>query len=128
MRSYVERLSLVRDRIEENRELHSIRRDLLDLMTEFVSTRADSLGRWEKSHLATAIAALDRHIHHRHQPSSWWLRYCVQNLWKAQIAPSERSEHASKEDKLLDSLSPNDLLREIDLLRIQLTTQWQVPC
>jgi hypothetical protein len=106
--------------VDGDADLSATRLAILDQIERSLRRHESRLGRWEKDHLATALSALQWNINHRGQPSRWWLRYCLQNIWKADIPPDQRSEDPSKEDAVLDAISYSDILAAISDLRHQI--------
>lgn len=107
-------------KVDDLSDLRATRRAIVDRIAATLDRHRNALGRWEKDHLVTAISALHWNVNHLHQPSSWWLRYCLLNIAKAEIPPHQRSEMPSPRDEVLDGISYDQSRTELSDLRQQI--------
>ncbi len=115
-----EELDSFLDRIRDGDDPLPLRGALLDLLEESLDSHQADLGRWEKDHLACAISALHWNISHD-RASTWWLRYALQNIWKAEIPRGQRSEYLSERDAILDGMSYEDFKNMIEAVRARIS-------
>jgi hypothetical protein len=115
-----EELDSLLDSIRDGEDPLPLRVALLDRLEKSLDDHRLDLGRWEKDHLVCAISALHWNISHG-RASNWWLRYCLQNIWKAEIPPGQRSEYPSERDAILDGMSVEDFKSMIQAVRARIS-------
>jgi hypothetical protein len=76
----------------------------------------DSLGAWEKAHIANAIAALSWSTRQK-PPTTAWLRLSAVNLENARIPPEERDEHFAPIEEHLARLTYEQLCEALAAAR-----------
>lgn len=103
--------------LNDNHDIKQIRGAIAELIECHLVGLKDSLGYWEKAHLAHAIAALGQNIHLRHQPTSAWLQLCLIDIEKALIPANQRNESYAVQDGMLDALTYEQLIDAISALR-----------
>ena len=114
-------LDTLLERISEGTDLDSVRSSLLDQLEVSLERHGTRLERWHKDHLAVAISAFQWNLNHR-QGGNWWLRYCLLNIWKADLPKDRRSEYPSARDEILDGMFYQDFKSGIEALRVQMRT------
>ncbi|MHB8123757.1 MAG: hypothetical protein ACYDG4_16590 [Desulfuromonadaceae bacterium] len=90
---------------------------IADLIDHHLHALQNSLGYWEKTHFANAIACLAWNIGSRHQPSIAWLRLCIVNIKKALVSAEQRNENYTPQDKQIEALSYEEFIEDVKLLR-----------
>ena len=102
------------DKIDQEGDIREIRYAIADLIVNRLNKVRNSLGYWEKVHLASAIATLAQNINLPHQPTTFWLRVCLVNIEKALVPPNQRNENYVPKDRQLDSLTFDQLMSAIN--------------
>jgi hypothetical protein len=103
--------------LDEGRDIKEIRAAITDLIEHHLQTLKGSFGYWKKTHFANAITALARNIHSSHQPTTAWLQLCLVNVEKALVPANQRNEDYPPLDKLLEAITHEQLIEEINSLR-----------
>jgi hypothetical protein len=94
-----------------------IRSDIASLIRRYLERVRESLGYWEKSHFAEAIADLAYNINAGHQPTTFWLRLSLFNLELAFVPSNQRNENYVPRDNQLDALTFEQLMEALDNVR-----------
>jgi hypothetical protein len=88
-----------------------------DLIVTNLQAMKDSLGYWETTHFANAIAALSLNMNSLRQPTTAWLRLCLVDLEKVLVPESQRNENYLLKDKQLESLTYEQLMETLESVR-----------
>ncbi len=104
-------------RLDDGDDLDGARNAIADLISVQLQAMKDSLGYWETTHLANAIAALSLNVHSLRQPTTAWLRLCLVDLEKVLAPPNQRDENSMLQDQHLESLTYEQLMEALDAIR-----------
>jgi hypothetical protein len=104
-------------RINQNPPDRELRVAILDLITECLEQFKDSLGYWEKEHIAEAISAFAWNLTSGSQPTNAWLRLSLVNAEKSLIPQGQRNEAYGRVDDLVNSLTYQQLSSDLSKLR-----------
>ena len=99
--------------IDNEGNIQEIRFAIANLIIDLLNKASNSLGYWEKAHLANAIAALGWNINSTHQPTTSWLRLCLVNAEKVLVPTDQRDQYYTPIDNQLDSLTFDQLMKAI---------------
>jgi hypothetical protein len=75
-------------RLDDSSDVDGTRNAIADLISGQLQARKDSLGYWETTHFANAIAALSLNVKSLRQPTTAWLRLCLVDLEKVLAPPN----------------------------------------
>jgi hypothetical protein len=100
--------------ITEGGDVDQIRLGLAELIGQHLHAfnEANSLGYWEKEHLARAVATLAMNIRSgRDSPA--WLRLSLTDIIKALAPPNRRDEGYTPKDPHIEAITFDQLLRAL---------------
>ncbi len=95
----------------------SVRNAIANLILDHLQAMKDSLGYWETTHFANAIAALAMNVNSMRQPTTVWLRLCLVDLEKVLAPLNQRNESHLLQDEQLKALTYEQLKALIDAIR-----------
>jgi len=104
-------------RLDGGDDLKDIRSAVANLTADHLLAMKDSLGYWETTHFANAIAALSLNVNSLRQPTTAWLRLCLVDLEKVLVPPNQRDENSMLRDQHLESLTYEQLMEVLDAIR-----------
>ena len=104
-------------RINQNSPNRELKIAVLNLITECLEQLKDSLGHWEKEHIAGAISAFAWNLTSSTEPIDAWLRLSLVNAEKSLIPKEQRNETYGRVDDFVSSLTYQQLSLDLAKLR-----------
>ena len=104
-------------RLDGGDDLKDIRSAVANLTADHLLAMKDSLGYWETTHFANAIAALSLNVNSLRQQTTAWLRLCLVDLEKVLVQPNQRDENSMLRDQHLESLTYEQSMEVLDAIR-----------
>ena len=107
-------ISVLRELIYSDREknVDRIRLEIANLIGKCLVEKRESLGYWEKSQFAGAIAALSQNVHEGGRDVGW-LGLCLVSIEKACTPPEKRSEDFALIYKKIEDLTYEQLIDDV---------------
>jgi hypothetical protein len=110
----MQKIESLLQQLDGDYDLKDLRNAISDLIVNHIQALKDSLGYWEKTHFANAIAAFALNMNSLHQPTTAWLRLCLVDLEKVLVPESQRNESYMLQDEQLESLTYEHLIETIE--------------
>lgn len=113
----MQKIESLLQQLDGNCDPKDVRHAVANLIVTNLQAMKDSLGYWETTHFANAIAALALNMNSLRQPTTAWLRLCLVDLEKVLVPESQRNENHLLKDKQLESLTYEQLMETLESVR-----------
>lgn len=112
----MQRIEAILAKIDDPRQLTSVRQQILALFLTCLDEHKDKLDDWSKTHFSNAIGALALNIHSLQQPTMSWLRLCLADFKKANLPVDQRDPDFRTSDSSMRDLTYDQLVGAVDSL------------
>lgn len=114
----------LREMVDTGADVDAVRRAILDAMQALLAQEETAMDDWRMAHLINAVGAFSLNCNAVQQPTTAWLRLCVDDLEKATRPADHRADAFGAGRSLHEFLATADWLRtSLEALRRSVETK-----